>query len=205
MTAAFAPTQLFARTAGVLLAGGRSLRFGSEKAVAQLRERALMDWVADKFAPFAAFAVSAPPESSAARHATVLGAPVLVDDPDLPNGPLNGVHAGLAWASACGFEFLATAPCDAPFIADTVYPALLAGIGEARASFAVVGNDEHPLCAVWRTDMQPALRAILADAEHPPVRAVLAQLGARRVAFDDARSFSNANTRAALADLERFG
>jgi len=45
----------------------------------------------------------------------------------------------------------------------------------------------------------------LPGGEHPPVRAVLAQLGARRIPFDDARSFGSANTRETLAALERLG
>lgn len=164
-----------------------------------------MDWVVDRLALFPAFAVSAAPGSAAAQRAATIGAPVLVDDSNLPHGPLNGVHAGLAWARARGFDFLATAPCDAPLVAGTVYAALLDGIGDASASFAIVGGDEHPLCAVWRTDVDRALRAVLAQGEHPPVRVMLAQLGARRIAFDDARGFANANTREALAALERLG
>ncbi len=203
MTATFNPSPLVARTAGLVLAGGRSRRFGSEKAVAQLHGRALMDWVADKLASFPVFAVSTAPDAAAAQRAMTIGAAVLFDDPSLPQGPLNGVHAGLVWACALGLDFLATAPCDAPLMTGAVYPALIDGIGEADACFAVVGTDEHPLCAVWRTNVAATLRDILAQGQHPPVRSVLAQLGARRVGFDDARGFANANTREALVELER--
>jgi hypothetical protein len=59
-----------ARAAGILLAEGRSLRFGSEKTVAQFQDRALMDWVTERFESFPTFAVSAGPFAEARGFAT---------------------------------------------------------------------------------------------------------------------------------------
>ena len=76
-------------------------------------------------------------------------------------------------------------------------------MGNAPAAFAVTDTGEHPLCAVWRVEMAEYIAAEFVDGRHPPVRALLAERGARRVHFKDARAFANANTPDALEALER--
>jgi hypothetical protein len=46
--------------------------------------------------------------------------------------------------------------------------------------------------------------ALLMQGEHPPARTVLARLSARRIPFDNARGFTNANTRETMAALEHL-
>jgi molybdopterin-guanine dinucleotide biosynthesis protein A len=191
------------KTGGLLLAGGRSQRFGTEKAVALFRGRPLMDWVADRFTGCATVALSARAASMAARHAGERGFVVLFDDPAHPVGPLAGICAGLRWASKRGFAFLAVAPCDAPTLPRDMFSTLLAGLGDdAPAAYAVTDLGEHPLCAVWRTSLAPALSAELASKSHPPVRHFLAAHGAAPVRFDESHRFANANTTEVLQTLE---
>lgn len=186
---------------GVLLAGGRSTRFGVEKAVARFRGAAMMDAVAARFAGLGGVAISAAPGSAAAARAPELGAALLHDDPALPAGPLRGVLAGLEWAKAAGFEGIATAPCDAPLLPHDLFARLLRAGAGARAAFAITAEGEHPLCAVWSLEAHAPLRQALAAGEHPSVRRLLAQLGAVPLGFVAAGAFANANTPAALAAL----
>lgn len=188
-------------TGGLLLAGGRSSRFGTEKAVARIGERLMMDIVGDCFAALPFLAVSARPGSAAEAHAKALRIDVLHDDPALPAGPLAGVAAGLTWGTLNGLRFLATAPCDTPRLPRHLFPALLDGIGDAPAAFAATADGPNPLCAVWRSDLLPDLSAALRS-EHPSVQAFLARIGARPVYFADALAFANANTPEALAAME---
>lgn len=190
------------RTGGLLLAGGRSSRFGSEKAVARFAGRPMMDSVLKRFEQLAACTVSARAGSATAAHASSLGIRTLLDAPDAPSGPLAGVAAGLAWAKAERFSVLATAPCDAPLLPLDLFPVLLASMGNATAVFAVTDAGEHPLCAVWRVEMAEYIAGTCVDGQHPPVRALLGACGARRVHFKDTRAFSNANTPDDLAALE---
>lgn len=191
----------WAETGGVLLAGGRSTRFGSEKAVAKLHDGLLMDVVGARFALLARFAVSARPGSAAERHATAHGIDVLHDAPNHPKGPLAGIAAGLAWASNRGLLFVATAPCDTPLLPLDLFSTLLDRLGDAPAAFAVTTEGPNPLCAVWRADVLSDLLARLAN-HHPSVRSFHAELGSTAVRFDDAKAFANANTRQALAAIE---
>lgn len=190
-------------TAGLLLAGGRSSRFGAEKALASFRGSPLMDAVAQRFAGLAAIAVSARPHSAAERRAHAQGYQVLHDAPSTPSGPLSGVCAGLAWANDLGLSFLATAPCDAPLLPDDLFPRLLQEINLAPAAYAQTGRGPHPLCAIWSVRLLAPLQLTLQDGEHPAVRGLLREIGAVAVSFADDRAFLNANTPEALAHLER--
>jgi molybdopterin-guanine dinucleotide biosynthesis protein A len=180
--------------AGLVLAGGRSHRFGQDKALAQFGERTLLQLSLDRFAVCQLRAVAVRGEGPAAEHARDLGAAVVRDGPDTAEGPLAGIAAGLAWASANGSILVAIAPCDAPLLAWSHYGRLLDEMGKARAAFAITEEGEHPLCAIWRSSLLPTLSAAMSAGRHPPVQGFLRDIGAVKVAFADARDFVNTNT-----------
>ncbi|MFI4934266.1 MAG: molybdenum cofactor guanylyltransferase [Caulobacterales bacterium] len=192
-----------ARTAGVVLAGGRSRRFGSDKAAAMLAGRPLLDWTLARLDGFCAeVAVAAPAESDAGELASALSRVLLTDAPGHPEGPLAGVAAGLVWAAARGFEVLATLPCDAPLVTDEVFDRLFAALEGAGGAYAVTADGPQGLVALWRTDQAETLLRRLAAGEHPPVREALAAADGRAVMFEDAALFRNLNTPEDLATAE---
>lgn len=186
---------------GLLLAGGASSRFGSEKALAVRGAGRLLD------APLQALigacdavAVSAKAGSGVAELAHATGYPVLSDPGGAPAGPLAGVLAGLEWAREAGADWLATAPCDTPLLRVDQVAALVEAAKAAGAAIAGSERGVESLIAVWPvTRGLDALRARLGAGEHPPVREVLLALGAVTVGgFDPV----NVNTRADLDALE---
>src|SRR5665213_2019812 len=190
------------RAAGLALAGGRSSRFGAEKAVARLGDRPLLAWsLATLDGVCAMVAVSAAAGGEAATLAVSLGRPVFADDPAHAQGPLAGVAAGLAWAAAGGFEALVTLPCDTPLVGAAEVETLIAALGDASAAYAVTPVGPQALCAVWRTGLAAELAATLGRGDHPPVRDFLTRIGARAVPFADGRPFENINRPKDLARL----
>jgi molybdopterin-guanine dinucleotide biosynthesis protein A len=189
-------------TGGLLIAGGRSTRFGAEKAVALFDGAPMIDRVAQLFTDLPAFSISARPGSGAEARGREAGIEIVFDHPALPSGPLTGVLSGLAWARQRGFAYLASAPCDAPCLPGDLVARLAQSIGGARAAFAVTDAGPHPLCALWSVSVQPTLTAQLQAGRHPSVRAFLAEIGAVPVHFDETQAFANANTVEALAVLE---
>lgn len=176
--------------AGLVLAGGLSSRFGSEKATAVLDGRSLLDHALDALAGCMPLAVSAPAGSGAAALAHERGLAVLADDPAAPRGPLAGVRAGLAWAAGQGAGWLAVVPCDGPGAPGDLVARLAGVVGAGPGAAAVSSSGPEPLHAIWRTDLLAVLDDALASG-HPPVWRLQADLGFARVAFD--HPFRNLN------------
>ena len=181
---------------GVILAGGRSSRFGREKAAAEIDGQAMLARIAGVLTPHVcALAINAPPDRWAARFALEHGVALLPDAPGDPDGPLSGVKAGLAWASDGGANLLVTAPCDTPFLPDGLVSRLVDALTlGAGAAVARTVSGLQPLCAVWRCESLDVVRTALAQGEHPAIRAVLGSVDAVEVAFEDAAAFDNINT-----------
>jgi molybdopterin-guanine dinucleotide biosynthesis protein A len=189
---------------GLVLAGGRSVRFGGEKAVALLEGRPLLEWAADRLRSVCgtvAINVRAGSEAEAVARASAL--PTLYDAVGDATGPLAGVKAGLLWAESLGAEVLAVSPCDAPLLPDDLYVRLLER-AQGGAAMAETSDGRQPLCALWPVAALPVVVAALADGAHPPTWQVLERVGARKVSFERPELFANINTRDDLAAAAAF-
>jgi molybdopterin-guanine dinucleotide biosynthesis protein A len=187
--------------AGLVLAGGRSRRFGGEKAVAVLAGRPLLLWTTDRLrATCAPVAVSARPGSGAQALAEREGLAVLHDAAGDPHGPLAGIRAGLAWAAGIGARSLAVSPCDAPLLTADVFARLIQAAGTG-AALARTRDGPQPLCAVWPVSALTVITQALSGGAHPATWRVLEALNAVPVDFD-ASAFANLNTPDDLAAVE---
>ena len=186
---------------GVVIAGGRSLRFGGEKAVACLAGRPLLMWAVMRLqGSCAAVAVNARPGTEAEALARAEGLPVLYDASGDAAGPLAGVKAGLAWAKEQGASALAVSPCDVPLLPDDLFTRLIQAAGSGPA-MAETADGHQPLCAVWPVCALARLTEVLAGTAHPATWSVLESINAKRVHFTTPEAFANINTRADLATI----
>jgi molybdopterin-guanine dinucleotide biosynthesis protein A len=188
-------------TVGMVLAGGRSVRFGGEKAAAELAGTPLLIWAARRLRPTCSVvAANVRPGTQAEAIARAAGLPLLYDVPGDALGPLAGVKVGLMWARERGATALAVSPCDVPLLPDDLFVRLgeAAGFGPALAETS--GGDQ-PLCALWPVSALPTVIEALQGGAHPPTWRLLQTLGATRVRFDDEGAFANVNTQADLAAL----
>jgi molybdopterin-guanine dinucleotide biosynthesis protein A len=184
---------------GVVIAGGRSVRFGGEKATADLAGKSLLVWAAKRLrGSCAAVAVNARPGTQTEALARAEGLEVLHDAPGDAAGPLAGVKVGLVWAQGRGARLLAVSPCDAPLLPDDLFVRLIGAAGGGPV-LAETSEGRQPLCAVWPVTALPAVIEALAGGAHPPTWRLLESLGATRVRFEDSEAFANVNTRADLA------
>lgn len=180
---------------GVILAGGRSERFGSPKPEAVLRGRTLIQRVFDTLSADCT-------RIAVAGSARGLGAPceTVADAAAAPSGPLAGVLAALEWASRAGAAWVVTSPCDTPLLPHGLARRLTAAAetSGAQAAIALGPDGPHPLIGAWRPGLAPALAAAL-EARHPPAHTVARSLGATEVALPS-WSLLNINE---PADLDR--
>lgn len=195
----------------VVLAGGRSLRFGSDKALAQFRGAPLAAHVLRGLcaAGFAQVALAAKEPGRyaalAEEAAHVTGHAVELVADELPaQTPLAGLAAGLR-ASRHALVFACAA--DMPFAADAaLIDALFAAAEGHDAALPEGGGALQPLCALWRRD--PCLRAaegLLAAPRPAGPRALLPHLRVARLRWGDERPFLDADTPGMLAELEDAG
>jgi len=116
-----------ASVVGLVLAGGRSVRFGGEKSVALLDGRPLLAWAVHRLQTVCmSVGVNVRPGTEAETVAKAQGLPTLYDEAGDALGPLAGVKVGLIWAGKQGAHTLAVSPCDAPLLPDDLYVRLLA-------------------------------------------------------------------------------
>ena len=138
----------------VVMAGGRSLRMGRDKATLLLGEQTLLQRVIDVVAP-----VFGEVSVSVREQRIDVGWPQICDEqPD--GGPLAGLCAALAQARTPWIFALAT---DMPFIA----PALIELLAARRAGFdavvPIVHGHPQPLAAFYATSCLTVVRALLDD------------------------------------------
>lgn len=164
---------------GAVLAGGRSTRFGSDKALALLDGKPLIE-----------HAIAAVGKQADAVIVCGREWGDWVPDRPAPDlGPLGGINAALHSAVARGYDAVLTIPCDIPVLPPGL--AALLGSGGHVAEVPVIG--------LWPVQLAAALDDWLGMAEDRSVRrwARGAGLAAVPVAFD----FPNLNT---PADLDRL-
>lgn len=165
------------RTLGAVLAGGRSSRFGSDKALAMLGGRTLLD--------HATTALDAHCDA-----VIVVGRGEIADWPRPDMGPLGGIAGALIHAADRGYDRLLTAPVDCVRLPDDLRALL-----EPAPAFLKT----QPVIGLWPVGSISDLRAILEDGSDLAVRAYARRIGARAVASD----FVPPNVNSA-ADLDRL-
>ena len=177
---------------GVILAGGQGRRMGSvDKGLRELRGKAMVAWVIERFAPQVAEVLinaNQNPEIYAR-----FGYRVIPDEIGGFAGPLAGLQRGLSEAR---YPLVATAPCDTPFLPADLVARLHAALQANAAQLAVArtGNQPHPVFCVCRRDVLPHLTAFLQDGGRK-IDAWYATLKVVEVTFDDRPdAFSNINT-----------
>ncbi len=142
---------------GLILAGGRSRRMGTDKAFAALAGRPLAAHVIDRLAPQVDRVVissNAPP----ARFAK-FGLPVLPDVLGGYNGPLAGVHAAL---TAFPDAAIVSVAVDLPLLPRDLVTRLKTGWDGARCRFAAF-DQRHALAILWPPGQAAALGDFLAQ------------------------------------------
>lgn len=167
------------RLLGAVLAGGQSLRFGSDKALALFEGRPLID--------HARAALAAQTDA-----VIVIGREGGFPDRPAPGlGPLGGINAAIHAAAARGFDAVLTCGCDVP--------ELPKGLAELLADGGYLA--EMPVIGLWPAALAAYLDAWLAGEHDRSVRGWADAAGLKRVTLG--APVANLNTPADLAAFSR--
>ena len=192
------------RVAGIILAGGKGERIGGGKALLPFGNATLIEAVIARAAPQVdRLALNVPSTDELLYRGRFGDRFDIVTDPfEQGTGPLAGIVGGLAWAKALGAEWLATFPCDAPFLPQDLVSRLLAASAAGRPCAAEDAERLQGVCAIWPVVRLESLREGVESGRLRSLFAALEALNGTRCRFDDADAFFNVNTREHLAQAE---
>lgn len=168
---------------GVVLAGGQSTRFGSDKALAELGGRTLLARAVDMLSGWCDFVIVAGRETAPA--------PTVPDVPRAGMGPLGGLASALRFAQDEGYATVLSCGVDSVGL-----PAdLPERLGPAPAYCA-----SQPVVGHWPAAAAAEIDAILGSEGSHSMRAFAERIGARPVEIDVTPY--NINTPADLATVQ---
>lgn len=144
---------------GAVLAGGQSRRFGSDKAMALLEGRPLIEHAIASLVPFTGRVILIGREDS------------IPDRPRGGHGPLAGINAAIHYALRFDYDAVLTTGCD--------IPSLPRGLGELLAGGGYVA--EMPVVGLWPTALALHLDTWLKVESDRSVRGWADAAGVRRI------------------------
>jgi molybdenum cofactor guanylyltransferase len=136
---------------GVVLAGGKSRRFGSDKARFVYEGKAMMQWVLDSFGLASErFIVANEPydEFNVPVYADVISSPT----------PLSGIHSALVHAK---HDWVAVAACDMPYLTTGYWQTLQSYCHDTKAVVVESSFGLEPLAAFYHRNLIQAIEAAL--------------------------------------------
>jgi molybdopterin-guanine dinucleotide biosynthesis protein A len=156
-----------AEVLGVVLAGGRSTRYGSDKAFADLGGVSLVERAARALDPVARRVVVV--ANDAGSHAA--GERQVRPDLIRGIGPLGGLHTAVAWAAEEDLRGVVVLATDMPFVPASLLEELVArldrGVAVVPASRGPRGFE--PLCAAYDVGCLSAIEAAIERGERAVV------------------------------------
>ena len=187
---------------GVILAGGKSSRFGSNKALALLQGKPLVQHVTDTVASIFndCLLVTNTPEVY-----DFLNIP-MIRDRYQDMGPLAGIHAALrhtgkSWIFVVGCDMPAVTPDLISFLCSLVHD-------DFDAVIPWLNTGAEPLCGLYHTSALEQIELNLKGGESK-VKEILEKLAVRKINEEELRAvvrdlqvFANVNRE---QDLDRFG
>lgn len=169
---------------GVVLAGGQSSRFGSDKALAEYQGRTLLSRAVDALSGWCEYVVIAGRAQGPA--------PTIPDWPSPGMGPLGGIAAGLRFAQDEDYESILTCGVDSVRLPEN----LLSLLSPPPAYL-----ETQPVIGHWDTGTAKAVEAILQSEGRRSMLAFARATGARPVKTVSIPQ--NINTPADLAAMEQ--
>ncbi|WP_339085755.1 molybdenum cofactor guanylyltransferase MobA [Hyphomicrobium sp. ghe19] len=185
---------------GVILAGGRSRRFGGgDKGLADLGGQPILAHVIARFRPQVGrliLNVNGDPMRFGAY-----GLETISDEENPELGPLSGLLAAMDWAArhAPRYIAIATVSADVPFLPEDLVARLNASRGDGVA-IARSGDRRHPTIAVWPTSFRRTIaealdkRALSVDRLAADLNAVAVAFPMRNIQCANVDPFFNINT-----------
>ncbi len=195
------------KSSGVILAGGESRRFGSDKALADWRGAPMIASIAKSVGAVLpkTFVVVKKPELYRFLEGPRLE---IVKDILKEQHPLGGIYTAL---SVCSSERVFVCVCDMPLLRPGLIRALLEAASGYEAAIPVWGGESQPLCGVYSRRCFGVVKRMISEGRFP-IRELFKIVPTRFLLEEEIRmhdpegvSFKDVDTREDYEKLKRSG
>tara|TARA_B100001105_G_scaffold142396_1_gene114140 strand:- start:4 stop:621 length:618 start_codon:yes stop_codon:yes gene_type:complete len=179
----------------VVLAGGKSKRFGSNKAEIMLKDKKLIDYTLEKIKSKFKKIIIVSNNLNFSNYTTIK------DCIDGQLGPLAGVLSAMKWAKINGdvFNWIVTFPCDTPFFNISLIEKFkkASKTQDSKLYFAKAKNKRHNIFGLWSLDLIDQLEEDLLVNSIRKVEDWANEIGVKTINFENEKydTFFNINTK----------
>ena len=188
---------------GVVLAGGRSKRFGDDKTTAKLGNKSLLDHTIEKIEKkFDEILIVSNNEKHVSIKKNVFSTKDLIEG---HLGPLVGVLSAMEWIKKHkkNYNWIATFPCDTPFFDENLVDKIMncPKNSSKKLFFLKSGNRRHNIFGLWSLELKDILLEDI-NKGHRKVEEWANKVGSEIIEINDENdyNFLNINTK---EDLEK--
>ncbi len=186
---------------GVILAGGEARRMGGrDKGLIEISGRPMIEFIINAFEPQVdTLLINA---NRNEEHYAAYGHPVIADELSGYNGPLAGMASCLRVVST---EYMATLPCDSPFVPADLVTRLYRQLVEDDADISVAHNGERlqPVFSLMKSSLIDSLQSYLASGERKIDRWYARHRMTETDFSDRPETFINVNTPEEIEEIEK--
>lgn len=184
--------ECYAGLLGLVLCGGLATRMGGkDKGLMCYQNQPMAAYAVRAFADCEATIINANRNQAAYQQQFQL--PIVSDADDSFAGPLAGMLAGLRYAEKNAFDWIITAPCDAPFVTADYVTTMWHASQQSDKSILMAADDfRQPVFAMLHVSLAEALADFL-QGKHKKILIFYQQIGFAVVRFTDSQLFVNIN------------
>ena len=191
---------------GVVLAGGKSQRFGEDKCQVKLGDKLLIDYILSEIIDEFKEVLLISNNKIKYNHSNKIS---LVEDTKKGLGPLGGILTAMKWIrqNNKSYKWISTFPSDTPFFKKKILNNFLEEIkGYEGKLFFINSNDtRHNIFGLWSIDLLDRLEKDLDNGERK-VEMWANKIGVKSInmKFESTDPFFNINTKEDLIKAEKY-
>ena len=192
----------------VVLAGGKSERFGFDKSQAKLGNKTLIEHVLNKIKPF--FENKLIVTKNSLEDIDTHNIEIINDCIKGHLGPLVGVLSAMKWAEKKlpQINWIITFPCDTPFFDNNIINEFKkkTKLSESLLYFAISKKRRHNIFGLWSLKLLKTLENDIIKNNHRKVEVWADKIGMKNINIknDNFDSFFNINTKSDLMVAEKI-
>jgi molybdopterin-guanine dinucleotide biosynthesis protein A len=191
---------------GVVLAGGKSQRFGEDKCQVKLGDKLLIDYILSEIVDEFKEVLLISNNKIKYNHSNKIS---LVEDTKKGLGPLGGILTAMKWIrqNNKSYKWISTFPSDTPFFKKQILNNFIEEIKsyEGKLFFINSNNTRHNIFGLWSIDLLERLEKDLENGERK-VEMWANKIGVKSInmKFENKDPFFNINTKEDLIKAEEY-